>query len=223
MSSLTLALPLVSPLVTRVLELKDFPPELQTRDIHTLLAPSTGGDESTYKIKWRDDTSAYIIFQDPGMAKRAYLQLLCTPPALLRKYDTGSSHEPISRLLDIEHASIRPCTGQEVATLLGNVLSHPSGGRVGSGGNFRRISWGANEHNTTPSLSFSRHFSGEAPGAHRRIPSNALPSKPIGSLDASGSLSRAPGRPEFPPRSPNHSRMPSGGAHAVDPSALRMI
>lgn len=223
MTSLALTLPLVSPLVTRVLELSGFSPALQTRDIHTLLAPSTHGDESIYKIKWRNDTSAYIIFQDPSIAKRAYLQLLCAPSPLMREDASDGPGSPCARLLDVPYASVRPCTGAEAASLLNNVMSHTPGARTVSSGSHSRMSWGAPGHGAAASVPSPRHFSGETPGAQRRIPSNALPSKPIGSLDNSGILPRAPGAMDLSPRPPSHSRLPSSGAHPGEPNAMRML
>jgi hypothetical protein len=62
------ALPLLSPLVTRILEISGFPPELKTRDIQAIFS-HWEDDRGGFKIKWVDDTTALIIFADaaPGV------------------------------------------------------------------------------------------------------------------------------------------------------------
>ena len=62
--------------VTRILSLTGFPKELKTKDIQTAFAEwenLNGG----FKIKWRDDTSLLIVFQDPviGEPKNIFLRL----------------------------------------------------------------------------------------------------------------------------------------------------
>ncbi|KAI6120564.1 hypothetical protein EDD16DRAFT_823295 [Pisolithus croceorrhizus] len=72
----------LSAAVTRILYLSGFPKELKTRDIHTAFAEwenMSGG----FKIKWRDDTSLLIVFQDASVAKRAYLHTLAFPPSIM--------------------------------------------------------------------------------------------------------------------------------------------
>jgi len=53
----------LSACVTRILSLTGFPKELKTRDIQTAFTEweSVGGG---FKIKWIDDTSLLIVFQD---------------------------------------------------------------------------------------------------------------------------------------------------------------
>lgn len=214
MSSLSLTLPLVSPLVTRVLELRDFSPQLQTRDLHTLLSGPTNGDESAYKIKWRNDTSAYIIFQDPSVAKLAYIQLLCSPPPLMQRNLDDQPSSPLARLLDVPYATVRPCTGSEAASLL-NAMPHASGTRNMSSGSHARLSWGPGEHNMASSLP-PRHFSNEAVGAQRRIRSNALPNKPSNHQESNGASSRPYLHMEPPSHLSSHSHLPSSGVPGVD-------
>lgn len=54
--------------VTRILHLSGFPKELKTRDIQTAFSEweNMGGG---FKIKWRDDTSLLIVFQDASVGK----------------------------------------------------------------------------------------------------------------------------------------------------------
>lgn len=68
--------------VTRILYLTGFPKELKTKDIQQAFAEydSLNGG---FKIKWRDDTSLMVVFQDAAVAKRAYLHTLAFPPAIL--------------------------------------------------------------------------------------------------------------------------------------------
>ena len=54
--------------VTRILSLTGFPKELKTKDIQTAFSEwetAAGG----FKIKWVDDTSLYIVFQDATVGK----------------------------------------------------------------------------------------------------------------------------------------------------------
>lgn len=53
----------LSACVTRILSLTGFPKELKTKDIQAAFAEyeaMSGG----FKIKWKDDTSLLIVFQD---------------------------------------------------------------------------------------------------------------------------------------------------------------
>ncbi|KAI0043522.1 hypothetical protein FA95DRAFT_1609304 [Auriscalpium vulgare] len=96
--------------VTRILSLTGFPKELKTRDIHAAFAEwetVNGG----FKIKWIDDTSALIVFQDATVAKRAYLQILANPPATFSSPTTESS------------AVIRPYDGPDAQNIIQNVNS----------------------------------------------------------------------------------------------------
>lgn len=86
--------------VTRILSLTGFPKELKTKDIQAAFAEwdSVNGG---FKIKWRDDTSLLIVFQDPAVAKRAYLHTIAFPPPTLtssttiRPYDGPDAQQVI--------------------------------------------------------------------------------------------------------------------------------
>lgn len=56
---------------TRILLLSDFDPALKTRDLMDLLS-EWEDDRGGFKVKWRDDTSAWIVFSDAhvGMYRR---------------------------------------------------------------------------------------------------------------------------------------------------------
>jgi hypothetical protein len=96
--------------VTRILSLTGFPKELKTKDIQSAFAEyeSLAGG---FKIKWRDDTSLLIVFQDAAVAKRAYLTTIAFPPAVLTSSTTGVS------------ATIRPYDGPDAQTVIQTVNS----------------------------------------------------------------------------------------------------
>lgn len=85
--SFSAVLPLLSPLVTKILELSGFPPHLKTRDLHQAFAVYED-EQGGFKIKWVDDTTALIIFSDAATAKKAYLRTIMSPPEQLIN-DTG--------------------------------------------------------------------------------------------------------------------------------------
>jgi len=83
-------LPPLSASVTRILALTGFPSELKTKDIQAAFGEyesMNGG----FKIKWVDDTSLLLVFNDAGVAKRAYLQTILSPPVSLIS-STGPSN-----------------------------------------------------------------------------------------------------------------------------------
>jgi len=93
--------------VTRILYLTGFPKELKTKDIQTAFSEweaASGG----FKIKWRDDTSLLIVFQDASVAKRAYLHTIAFPPPILTS-STGTS------------ATIRPYDGPDAQNVIQTV------------------------------------------------------------------------------------------------------
>jgi len=96
--------------VTRILFLTGFPKELKTKDIQSAFSDyesMTGG----FKIKWRDDTSLLIVFQDAAVAKRAYLNTLAFPPPILTSASTGIS------------ATIKPYDGPDAQSVIQTVNS----------------------------------------------------------------------------------------------------
>jgi len=96
--------------VTRILYLTGFPKELKTKDIQSAFADYdalSGG----FKIKWRDDTSLLIVFQDASVAKRAYLNTIAFPPPILTSASTGIS------------ATIKPYDGPDAQTVIQTVNS----------------------------------------------------------------------------------------------------
>lgn len=69
--------------VTRILFLENFPKELKTKDIHAAFA-EFDGHNGGFKIKWRDDTSLLIVFNDPSVGKK--------PQSFILHADNSSSH-----------------------------------------------------------------------------------------------------------------------------------
>ncbi|KAF9469684.1 hypothetical protein BDZ94DRAFT_19094 [Collybia nuda] len=96
--------------VTRILYLTGFPKELKTKDIQSAFSEYEGVNGG-FKIKWRDDTSLLIVFQDPSVAKRAYLQTVAFPPSILTSSASGVS------------ATIRPYDGPDAQTVIQTVNS----------------------------------------------------------------------------------------------------
>lgn len=93
--------------VTRILSLTGFPKELKTKDIQTAFSEyesQAGG----FKIKWKDDTSLLIVFNDATVAKRAYLHTLAYPPPIL-----SPPSGPV--------ATIRPYDGPDAQTVIQSV------------------------------------------------------------------------------------------------------
>jgi len=108
--------------VTRILFLTGFPKELKTKDIQAVFSEYDGVNGG-FKIKWRDDTSLLIVFQDAAVAKRAYLNTLAFPPPIL------TSAAGIS-------ATIRPYDGPDAQTVIQTVNTrghNPSASRAHNG------------------------------------------------------------------------------------------
>jgi len=67
---------------TRILVLADFSPELKTRDIQACFVEHEN-ERGGFKIKWIDDTSCYLVFEDPLIAKKAFLSTMANMPERL--------------------------------------------------------------------------------------------------------------------------------------------
>jgi len=162
--------------VTRILYLTGFPKELKTKDIQSAFTEyesMSGG----FKIKWRDDTSLLIVFQDPAVAKRAYLHTIASPPAILTS-STGVS------------ATIRPYDGPDAQSIIQTVNSrgqhtaNPSrshNARSASVSAFpttRTISGSSSVPSNRTSINGQHVAIPEHPYANGREPSPTLPSLP---------------------------------------------
>jgi hypothetical protein len=67
----------LSAAVTRILILTGFPKELKTKDIQTAFSDFEG-----FKIKWIDDTSLYVVFNDAVVGQHTssrHLLTTCLP------------------------------------------------------------------------------------------------------------------------------------------------
>ena len=75
----------LSACVTRILSLSGFPPELKTRDIQAAFAEFEN-ERGGFKIKWIDDTSLLVVFNDPVVGTS-----LVSPAIACRRYTVGLS------------------------------------------------------------------------------------------------------------------------------------
>jgi len=108
--------------VTRILALNGFSKDLKTKDFHAAFSEwenVSGG----YKIKWKDDTSLLIVFQDAPVAKRAYLNALAFPPSILT---------------DTPGATIKPYDGPDAQTVIQTVNSRGQHASIPSRGHNMR-------------------------------------------------------------------------------------
>jgi len=134
----------LSAAVTRILSLTGFPKELKTKDIQAAFSEwenAMGG----FRIKWLDDTSLLIVFNDAGIAKRAYLQVLAEPPAAI--FDSENNT-----------AVIKPYDGPDAQAIIQNV-------------NSRHNSTASRGHNARASVSAPN---GNGVGNHARMASTSV-------------------------------------------------
>ncbi|GAA5884219.1 hypothetical protein JCM3774_005080 [Rhodotorula dairenensis] len=76
---------------TRIILLSQFNPALKSKDLIQLVQERTGPEAAAaFKLKWRDDTSCFVVFADPHTAKRTFLRLVADPPAPLSPRETGT-------------------------------------------------------------------------------------------------------------------------------------
>jgi len=94
---------------TKILKLSGFNPEMKTRDIQSIFS-EWEDEKGGFKIKWVDDTTCLIVFNDPLVAKKCFLNLYASPPAVL-SLDSG--------------AKLRAYTGPDVTHILTSVQNRP--------------------------------------------------------------------------------------------------
>ncbi|EIN14391.1 hypothetical protein PUNSTDRAFT_80715 [Punctularia strigosozonata HHB-11173 SS5] len=166
--------------VTRILSLTGFPKELKTKDIQSAFSEwenVAGG----FKIKWVDDTSLYIVFQDPATAKRAYLKTVAYPPAIftspttqtsaiIRPYDGPDAVSVIHAVNSRQHSNNNNSRGQR-AQSMSVPSTHGRGMSVSNG--FR----GGNGNADAPGA-MSVQTSHNGSSSFGREPSPTLPSLP---------------------------------------------
>ncbi|KAI5124143.1 hypothetical protein M0805_000954 [Coniferiporia weirii] len=148
--------------VTRILSLTGFPKELKTKDIQAAFSDwenASGG----FRIKWIDDTSLMIVFNDAGIAKRAYLRSLCVPPPSI--FDAS----PV--------AAIRPYDGPDAQSIIQNV-------------NSRHQSNASRSHNVRASVSLpnghSRMASTSVRNGHMKHANGIIPEHQVVSISTDG-------------------------------------
>lgn len=174
----------LSACVTRILSLTGFPKELKTKDITAVFSEwetVNGG----FKIKWINDTSLLIVFNDANVgescfplivglsgavahihaiyeAKRAYLNTLAYPPAVFSSPNSTQT------------AVIKPYDGPDAQDVIRNVNTRPHAGNGRSHSVRNSVS-----HNRAVSVSTQRAAANHTNGSPRdREPSPTLPSLP---------------------------------------------
>ncbi|KAG8741662.1 hypothetical protein FRC10_002591 [Ceratobasidium sp. 414] len=161
----------LSACVTRILSLSGFPQSLKTRDVQQAFA-EYDQDRGGFRIKWIDDTSLLLVFNDATVAKKAYLNTLLSPPAALLS--------PTSTT----RVQIKPYDGPEAQNIIQAVQSRTHGG-----------------HGHSPSVAYGKghapraSFSGGAMGSFGvGIVSPApRPNNATGPGPSTGSLGRSSG------------------------------
>ncbi|KAH8099704.1 hypothetical protein BXZ70DRAFT_211379 [Cristinia sonorae] len=203
----------LSACVTRILSLTGFPKELKTRDIQAAFSEweNTNGG---FKIKWIDDTSLLIVFNDATTAKRAYLHTLAYPPAAFTSPNSATT------------ATIKPYDGPDAQAVIQNVNSRSHNGS-GRGHNVRNSV--SHARGISVSTSFRNGNGSNASPLTAAPPLSANPS-------ANGSVSAVPERATSPrdrdqpsptlPNIPSHPTLNAlissslGGDVAPDPTTL---
>ncbi|CCM03764.1 uncharacterized protein FIBRA_05910 [Fibroporia radiculosa] len=161
----------LSACVTRILALTGFPKELKTRDIQAAFAEwetVNGG----FKIKWIDDTSLLIVFNDATVAKRAYLHALAFTPAIFSSPNSTQT------------AVIKPYDGPDAQAVIQNVNSRQHNGNArghnvrNSVSHARGASVSTMPRNTSVSLNISGVDRTASVSPRDREPSPTLPNIP---------------------------------------------
>lgn len=151
--------------VTRILFLSGFNKELKTKDIQSAFAEFEGVSGG-FKIKWRDDTSLLVVFNDASVAKRAYLHMLAFPPAVLAAPNGA--------------AIIRPYDGADAQQVIQNVNSRTHGHSASRAHNGRSASISVfNASGSNPALANGANRRPNGTGHHptlSHIPSQPYPS-----------------------------------------------
>jgi len=133
----------LSACVTRILLVSGFPKELRTKDINQAFS-DWENVQGGFKIKWIDDTSLYVVFHDPTVAKRAYLQTLHSPPAAFNFSNST------------QQAKVKPYNGADTQQIIQSVSARGNG-----------------NHNRGHSTRASISVGGGTAGAHARMGSVA--------------------------------------------------
>jgi len=188
----------LSACVTRILALTGFPKELKTRDIQAAFSEwenANGG----FKIKWIDDTSLLVVFNDATVAKRAYLHTLAFPPPIFTS--------PTSSIT----ATVKPYDGPDAQNVIQNV-------------NARQHNGNGRGHNVRNSVAHARGVSVSNPQRNAATTANANAN---GSAEQSSNGSPRDREPSPTlPNIPSHPTLNAlissslGGVASVDPTTL---
>jgi len=120
-----------------------------------------------FRIKWIDDISLLIVFMDAGVAKRAYLQAISSPPASI--FFPGNVEST---------AMIKPYDGPDAQVIIQNV-------------NSRHNSNASRGHNSRASVSVPN-----GTGAHARVASSSIRNGNSSSpIHANGTIAEHPHSP----------------------------
>jgi len=221
--------------VTRILSLTGFPKELKTKDIQSAFAEwesANGG----FKIKWRDDTSLLIVFQDASVAKRAYLHAIAFPPAILtsstgpsvtiRPYDGPDAQSVIQNVNSRgQHNPNNPSRSHSVRSNSISVLPNARNGSISAPvsqpPNFRNGNGNGNnvQHVTIPEIHYAsgREPSPTLPNIPTHPTLNSLISSSLGEAVASSHNPSPPSDPAILATSLQADMMAGGGPRIGDP------
>ncbi|GAA5991832.1 hypothetical protein JCM10908_002226 [Rhodotorula pacifica] len=138
---------------TRIILLSQFSPQLKTKDLVDLVSEyvpssSSSGAQDTvtpaFKLKWRDDTSCFVVFSDPSIAKRTFLRLVSSPPTPLSPRETGTYSACIHAYTGEDSAQIIQAVQNKQRTRsiagMGAVSGNVAGAPSSSGGGHQRKS-----------------------------------------------------------------------------------
>lgn len=103
---------------TRVLSLTGFSKDLKTRDIQAIFVDYED-DRGGYRIKWLDDTGCLIVFNDPLVAKRAFLNLTANPHPHLMPVISKDESTPST------FPKLVPYEGDDVPNVVASVATRP--------------------------------------------------------------------------------------------------
>ncbi|KAK9897068.1 hypothetical protein P389DRAFT_168769 [Cystobasidium minutum MCA 4210] len=198
---------------TRVLSLTGFSKDLKTRDIQAIFVDYED-DRGGYRIKWLDDTGCLIVFNDPMVAKRAFLNLTANPhPHLMPVISKNEEETPST------YPKLVPYDGDDIPNIVASVATRPRsrsiaqnnnsnpaststerGSAPTSGAHYRRMS--SSRHNNNGRASMSQYQMQAIMDDANSAVAPTTPSK-------SNASSQANGRPES--TSPTNKGSPSAG------------
>ena len=135
---------------TRILLLSNFNPALKTKDLIQLVSDRvpTASPADSFKLKWRDDTSCFVVFAEPFAAKRAFLRLIADPPAPLSPRETGTYAPCIHAYTGADSAQIIQAVQNKQRSRSIAGMGAVSGSAMAAGGPPATQSGGQGHHRT---------------------------------------------------------------------------